>query len=63
MLYTSTLILLGRLEDPADLPEESVVSAITLAERSAGPHVARTAGSRHPYARPAGNRPLLLMMR
>ena len=46
MLYTSTLILLGRLEDPADRPEESVVSAITLAEISAGPHVARTAEER-----------------
>ncbi|MGH9305620.1 MAG: PIN domain-containing protein [Acidimicrobiales bacterium] len=46
MLDTSTLILLGRLEDPADLPEESVVSAITLAELSVGPHVARTVEQR-----------------
>lgn len=43
MLDTSTVILLGRLEDEADLPEESFVSAITLAELSVGPHVARTA--------------------
>lgn len=46
MLDTSTVILLGRLDDPADLPEESVVSAITLAELSVGPHVARTAKER-----------------
>jgi tRNA(fMet)-specific endonuclease VapC len=42
MLDTSTVILLGRIDDPASLPEESVVSAITLAELSVGPHVART---------------------
>jgi tRNA(fMet)-specific endonuclease VapC len=41
MLDTSTVILLGRLTDPASLPEESVISAITLAELSVGPHVAR----------------------
>jgi hypothetical protein len=46
MLDTSTVILLGRLDDPADLPEESVVSAITIAELSVGPHVARTAKER-----------------
>jgi len=42
MLDTSTVILLGRLANPAALPVESVVSAITLAELSVGPHVART---------------------
>lgn len=41
MLDTSTVILLGRLQDPADLPDEVLVSAITLAELSVGPHVAR----------------------
>src|SRR5664279_4926361 len=46
MLDTSTVILLGRLDDPADLPEESVVSAVTLAELSVGPHVARTVKER-----------------
>lgn len=46
MLDTSTVILLGRLDNPADLPDESVVSAITLAELSVGPHVARTAKER-----------------
>ena len=42
MLDTSTVILLGRLADPDELPNESVISAITLAELSVGPHVART---------------------
>jgi tRNA(fMet)-specific endonuclease VapC len=46
MLDTSTVILLGRLEDPQDLPQDCVVSAITLAELSVGPHVARTAKER-----------------
>lgn len=41
MLDNPTVILLGRL-DPADLPGESVVSAITPAELSVGPQVART---------------------
>lgn len=42
MLDTSTVILLGRISDPAALPDETVISAITLAELSVGPHVART---------------------
>lgn len=42
MLDTSTVILLGRLADAADLPDEAVISAVTLAELSVGPHVART---------------------
>lgn len=42
MLDTSTVILLGSVTDPATLPAETVVSAITLAELSVGPHVART---------------------
>ncbi|MCW2527793.1 MAG: Cytotoxic translational repressor of toxin-antitoxin stability system, putative toxin of system [Pseudonocardiales bacterium] len=46
MLDTSTVILLGRLGDPAALPSDSVISAITLAELSVGPHVARTARER-----------------
>ncbi len=37
LLDTSTVILLGRL-DPADLPDESLISAVTLAELSVGPH-------------------------
>ena len=40
MLDTSTVILLGQLSDPAELPDQSVISAITLAELSVGSHVA-----------------------
>lgn len=42
MLDTSTVILLGEISDPSVLPAESVISAITLTELSAGPHVARS---------------------
>jgi tRNA(fMet)-specific endonuclease VapC len=42
MLDTSTVVLLGRIEDPATLPDEAVISAITLAELSVGPHVAQS---------------------
>lgn len=42
VLDTSTVILLGRLTDADDLPDDCVVSAITLAELSVGPLVART---------------------
>jgi tRNA(fMet)-specific endonuclease VapC len=40
MLDTSTVIVLGEISDPTELPDESVISAITLAELSVGPHVA-----------------------
>lgn len=40
MLDTSTVILLGELSDPSVLPDECVISAVTLAELSVGPHVA-----------------------
>ena len=46
LLDTSTVILLGRIADPADLPDDCVVSAVTLAELSVGPHVARTSRER-----------------
>ncbi len=46
MLDTSTVILLGRIENPADLPDESLICAVTLAELSVGPHVARTTRDR-----------------
>jgi predicted nucleic acid-binding protein len=46
MLDTSTVILLGRIEDPATLPDEAVISAITLAELSVGPHVAQSEDDR-----------------
>ena len=37
LLDTSTLIQLGRLTDPAALPDEPLISAVTLAELSVGP--------------------------
>jgi predicted nucleic acid-binding protein len=46
LLDTSTLILLGRLEDLAALPDEPTISAITLAELSVGPHLATTESER-----------------
>jgi predicted nucleic acid-binding protein len=46
MLDTSTVILLGELVDPDVLPVNSVISAVTLAELSVGPHVAHSAKER-----------------
>ena len=40
LLDTSTVILLGRLQDPSVLPVHPLISAITLAELSVGPLVA-----------------------
>ncbi len=42
VLDTSTVILLSRLSDPALLPAEPLITAVTLAELSVGPLVART---------------------
>jgi predicted nucleic acid-binding protein len=42
VLDTSTIILLPRLRDPARLPAEPLITAITLAELSVGPLVAPT---------------------
>lgn len=42
ILDTSTIILLPRLRDPRALPAEPVVTAVTLAELSVGPLVARS---------------------
>lgn len=41
VLDTGTLILLGRMPDASSLPEEPLVSSVTLAELSVGPLVAR----------------------
>jgi tRNA(fMet)-specific endonuclease VapC len=46
ILDTSTLILLGRLEDTSALPSEPLITSITLAELSVGPLVARTHAER-----------------
>lgn len=41
VLDTSTVILLGRLADVSALPAEPLITAVTLAELSVGPLVAR----------------------
>lgn len=41
LIDTSVVIDLGRI-DPADLPSEIAISAVTLAELAAGPHAAAT---------------------
>jgi len=41
LLDTSTLILLGRVADPSELPDIPSISAVTLAELSVGPLVAK----------------------
>ncbi len=46
LLDTSTVILLGRVDDPAQLPDDCVVSAISLAELSIGPLVAASDSER-----------------
>ena len=42
ILDTSTLILLSRMENAAFLPEEPLITVITLAELTVGPLVARS---------------------
>lgn len=42
VLDTSTLILLGRIDDTESLPSEPLITTITLAELSVGPLVAAT---------------------
>jgi tRNA(fMet)-specific endonuclease VapC len=42
LLDTNTVILLPRLTNPSALPEEPLISTITLAELSVGPLVARS---------------------
>lgn len=46
LLDTSTLILLPRLSDAGDLPDEPLISTITLAELTVGPLVAPSDGER-----------------
>ncbi|MBX6748562.1 MAG: type II toxin-antitoxin system VapC family toxin [Micromonosporaceae bacterium] len=41
ILDTSTVIMLSRITDPASLPAEPLVTAITLAELTVGPLVAK----------------------
>ncbi len=46
VLDTSTVILLGRLSDTENLPDEPLITAVTLAELSVGPLVATTDNER-----------------
>ncbi len=46
VLDTSTVLLLPRLADPAVLPDEPMITTITLAELSVGPLVASSARER-----------------
>ena len=46
LLDTSTVVLLNRFRDGADLPSHPTISTITLAELSVGPLVARTDAER-----------------
>lgn len=46
ILDTSTVIRLGRLDDAAALPDEPLITAITLAELTVGPLVATSAYER-----------------
>jgi tRNA(fMet)-specific endonuclease VapC len=46
VLDTSTLILLPRMDEDAPLPDEPVITVVTLAELSVGPLVASTARER-----------------
>jgi hypothetical protein len=45
-LDTSTVILLSRITDPAALPAEPLITAVTLAELTVGPLVAATDAER-----------------
>lgn len=46
ILDTSTVLLLPRLADPTQLPDEPLITTITLAELSVGPLVASSARER-----------------
>lgn len=46
ILDTSTLVLLGRIEDSSILPEEPMITTITLAELSVGPLIAQNKSGR-----------------
>lgn len=48
LVDTNILILRARI-DPGDLPDEMAVSAITLAELSAGPHLVRSNENQSEY--------------
>jgi predicted nucleic acid-binding protein len=43
-MLDTTILILRRWVSPAELPDEMAISAITLAELSAGPHEVRRNG-------------------
>jgi predicted nucleic acid-binding protein len=49
-LLDTNIIILREWIDPAELPDEMAISAVTLAELSAGPHLVRSAGDGPGYA-------------
>lgn len=46
ILDTSTVILLPELDDPAALPDEPLITTVTLAEMSVGPLIAKDEATR-----------------
>ncbi|MEU4314469.1 type II toxin-antitoxin system VapC family toxin [Nocardia sp. NPDC024068] len=48
-LIDTNIMILRRWIDPAELPDEMAITAITLAELSAGPHEVRPAAEQHNY--------------
>jgi predicted nucleic acid-binding protein len=48
-LLDTNILVLRRLVDPAELPDEMAISAITLAELSAGPHQVRPGSEQNRY--------------
>jgi predicted nucleic acid-binding protein len=48
-LLDTNILILRRWIDPAELPDEVAVSAVTLAELSAGPHQVRPNGEQDTY--------------
>jgi hypothetical protein len=48
-LLDTNILVLRRWIDPAELPDEMAISAITLAELSAGPHQVRANGEQDLY--------------
>jgi hypothetical protein len=48
-LLDTNILILRRWVDPAELPDEMAISAITLAELSAGPHLVRRNSEQNEY--------------
>lgn len=48
-MLDTNIVILRRWIEPADLPDEMAISAITLAELSAGPHEVRRSGEQAVY--------------